>query len=87
MSSEWREKDRRTLAAEELARDVKGLGADDNNLLTVEELLSHDTGEAAEEVTFAVNDDLRRKRQLAVCSILNVPTPMFMWCMRQCRGR
>lgn len=52
---------KRTLSAEELARDVEGLGADHNDLLTVEELLGHDTGEATKEVALAVDDNLRSK--------------------------
>ena len=49
----------RTLRAEELAGDVEGLAADDDDLLAVEELLGDDAGEATEEVALAVNDDLR----------------------------
>lgn len=48
----------RTLGAEELARDVEGLAADNDDLLTAEKLLGDDTGETTEEVTLAVNDDL-----------------------------
>lgn len=48
----------RTLRAEELAGDVKGLAADNDDLLAVEELLGDDAGEATEEVALAVNDDL-----------------------------
>lgn len=46
------------LGAEELARDVEGLAADDNDLLAVEELLGDDAGEATKEVALAVDDDL-----------------------------
>lgn len=53
---------RRTLRAEELARDVQGLAADNNDLLTAEELLGHDGGQTAEEVALAIDDDLRRVR-------------------------
>lgn len=48
----------RTLSAEELARDVQSLAADDNDLLTAEELLGHDRGQTAKEVTLAINDNL-----------------------------
>lgn len=48
----------RTLSAEELARDVEGLAADDNDLLAVEELLGNNGGEATEKVALAVDDDL-----------------------------
>lgn len=50
---------KRTLGAEEFAGDVEGLGADHNDLLAVEELLGHDTGEATKEVALAVDDNLR----------------------------
>ena len=52
------ESDRRTLRAEELARDVEGLAADNNDLLTIEKLLSDDGGETAKEVALAIDDDL-----------------------------
>ena len=48
----------RTLGAEELSRDVEGLAADDNNLLAVQELLGDGAGQATEQVSLAVNDDL-----------------------------
>ena len=48
----------RTLSAEELARDVESLAADNNDLLTVEELLGHNGRKAAKEMTLAINDDL-----------------------------
>ena len=48
----------RTLGAEELARDVEVLAADDNDLLAVEELLGNNAGKTAEEMALAVNDDL-----------------------------
>jgi hypothetical protein len=49
---------RRTLRAEELARDVESLAADDNDLLAVEELLGNNGSKTAEEVALAVDDDL-----------------------------
>ena len=48
--------DRHTLRAEELARDVEGLAAHDNDLLTVEQLLCDCAGKAAEQVALAVDD-------------------------------
>lgn len=48
----------RTLSAEEFARDVESLAANDNNLLAVEKLLSDGAGKATEQVTLAVNDNL-----------------------------
>lgn len=55
--SKWRGV-QRTLRAEELARDVEGLAADDNDLLAAEELLGNDGSKTAEEVALAVDDDL-----------------------------
>jgi len=46
----------RTLGAEELSRDVQGLAAHNDNLLSVEELLGDGAGEATEQVPLAVND-------------------------------
>lgn len=48
----------RTLRAEELARDVEVLAADDNDLLAVEELLGDDAGQAAKQVALAIDHDL-----------------------------
>ena len=47
-----------TLRAEEFSGDVDGLAADDDDLLSVEELLGDDAGETTEEMALAVNDDL-----------------------------
>lgn len=47
------------LRAEELARDVEGFAADNNDLLAIEKLLGDSAGETAKQVTFAVNDDDR----------------------------
>lgn len=49
---------RRTLCAEELARDVELLAADNNNLLAVQKLLGDSGGQAAEKVALAVDDNL-----------------------------
>jgi hypothetical protein len=48
--------DRRTLRAEELSRDVEGLAAHDNDLLTIEQLLRDRAGQATEQVALSVND-------------------------------
>lgn len=48
----------RTLRAEELARDVELLAADNNNLLAVQKLLGDSGGQAAEKVALAVDDNL-----------------------------
>ena len=47
---------RRTLCAEELARDVEGLAAHYNNLLAIEQLLCDRAGQATEQVALSVND-------------------------------
>jgi len=47
-----------TLRTEELSRDVKSLAADNNNLLTAQELLGDNGGESAKEVALAIDDDL-----------------------------
>lgn len=52
--------DRRTLGAEELAGDVEGLAAHNDNLLAVEQLFGDGAGEATEQVALAV-DDLNHK--------------------------
>ena len=49
---------RRTLGAEELARDVESLTSHDDDLLAVEQLLGNSAGQATKEVSLAVNDDL-----------------------------
>ena len=46
----------RTLCAEELARDVQGLAAHNDDLLAVEQLLGDGAGKATEQVTLAVDD-------------------------------
>ena len=51
---------RRTLSAEELARDVELLAADNNNLLTVQKLLGDSGGQATEEVALSVDNYLFR---------------------------
>ena len=47
-----------TLRTEELPRDVQGLAAHDDDLLAVEQLLGHSTGQPAKEVTLAIDRDL-----------------------------
>lgn len=49
---------KRTLSAEELAGDVEGLAADDDNLLAIEELLGDSRGQTTEEVALAVDYNL-----------------------------
>jgi hypothetical protein len=45
------------LRTEELSRDVEGLAADDNDLLTAKELLGDNRGESAKEMALAIDDD------------------------------
>ena len=47
-----------TLSAEELARDVEGLAADDDNLLAAKELLGDNAGQAAKQVALAIDHNL-----------------------------
>jgi hypothetical protein len=49
------------LSAEEFAGDVEGFTSNDDNLLTVEQLLSHNAGQATQEVSLAVDNDLYRR--------------------------
>jgi hypothetical protein len=49
----------RTLRTEEVTGDVQILAADDDDLLTAEELLCDDTGESTQKVTLAIDHDLR----------------------------
>jgi hypothetical protein len=58
---------RRTLGAEELSRDVEGLAAHNDNLLSVEQLLSDGAGKATEQVPFAVDDLISQVSQKFQC--------------------
>lgn len=51
------------LVAEEAAGDVDLLAADDGNLLAREDLLRNDTGQATEQMAFAVNNDGARRER------------------------
>jgi hypothetical protein len=55
---EGRRGGKRTLRAEELAGDVEGLTSHNDDLLAVEQLLGNSAGQATQEVSLAVNDDL-----------------------------
>jgi hypothetical protein len=48
----------RTLRTEELSGDVQGLTSHNDNLLSVEQLLSHSAGQPTKEVTLAIDRDL-----------------------------
>jgi hypothetical protein len=80
---------RRTLGAEELAGDVKGLAAHNDNLLAVEQLLGDGAGKATEQVPFAVNDLLYKSAinsmRYCVPSILNIGSAdRGLQCRRVC---
>lgn len=47
-----------TLRTEELSGDVDGLAADDDDLLSVQELLGDSAGKTTKEMALAVDDDL-----------------------------
>jgi len=55
---------RRTLSAEELARDVELLAADNNNLLAVQKLLGDSGGQAAKKMALSIDDNLRESALL-----------------------
>jgi hypothetical protein len=61
----------RTLRAEELARDVEGLAADNHDLLAVEELLGNNAGKTAKQVALAIDNDLVEEVWLAIRSQLD----------------
>lgn len=65
--------DERTLSAEELSRDVEGLAADNNDLLAVQELLGDSAGQATEQVSLAVDDDLYTPFLSAIALMTVVP--------------
>ena len=48
----------RTFRTEELSRDVEGLASYNDNLLSVEELLSHGGSQTTKEMTLAIDSDL-----------------------------
>jgi hypothetical protein len=64
---------KRTLGAEELAGDVQGLAAHNDNLLSVEQLLGDGAGEATEEVPLAVDDLNSQVSQSLECDIVMSP--------------
>lgn len=54
-----------TLVPEKLARDVQILTSHDHDLLAVEKLLGHDTGQTTKEMSLAIDNDLRNPDPLA----------------------
>ena len=63
-----------TLRTEELSRDVEGLASHNNDLLAVEELLSHGTGQPTKEVTLAIDGDLSE----TFASASTIPIPFIL---------
>lgn len=55
------DRNERTLSAEELARDVQGLAADDNDLLALKQLLGDNAGQTTQQMALAVDDDLAKQ--------------------------
>lgn len=49
---------RRTFCAEEFAGDVERLASYYHDLLTIEQLLSHSAGQATQEMSLAIDNDL-----------------------------
>lgn len=49
-----------TLCAEEFAGDVEGFAADNDYFLTIEQLFSHSTGEATQEMSLPIDHDLSK---------------------------
>jgi hypothetical protein len=56
----------RTLSTEELSGDVQGLGADDDDLLAAEQLLSDNAGQTAQKVALAIDDDLKKAETVSI---------------------
>lgn len=55
-----------TFCTEELPRDVKCFASNDYDFLTVEQLLSHNAGQATEEMSLAIDHDLGIKMLILV---------------------
>jgi hypothetical protein len=64
----------RTFRTEKLPGDVQGLASHNNNLLAVEQLLSHSTGQPTKEVTLAIDRDLYHTLQVSQVP-LKFPSP------------
>ena len=90
---------RRTLRAEEFARDVELLAPNNHELLTVEQLLGDNAGKAAQEMTLPVHDDLRKPEVSSSCMVRvegygagcdgkgeNIPLAQTSTCWPSCEG-
>ena len=51
---------RHTFCTKEFPRNVECFAADDNDLLTVEQLLSYSASQATQEMSLAIDNDLKR---------------------------
>lgn len=60
----------RTFCSEELAGDVEGFAADDDDLLAVEELFGDNAGQAAEQMALAIYHDLSEHTPLVLRLLL-----------------
>ena len=80
MSCSWANFER-TFRSEELSGDVEGFATDDDDLLAVEKLLGDDTGETAEKVAFAVDDNL----SVSLAFVRDVQ-PVAPWLARSLEG-
>lgn len=49
----------RTFCTEEFARDVESFASDDDDFLAIKQLLGHGTGQATQEMSLAIDDDLK----------------------------
>lgn len=54
-------KSKRTFCAKEFAGDIKSFASYYHDLLTVEQLLSHSAGQATQEMSLAIDNDLMFK--------------------------
>ena len=61
----------RTFGTEEFAGDVESFAADDDNLLAIEQLFGHYTGQTTQKMSLAIDNDLMRMRWLATGLGLN----------------
>lgn len=49
----------RTFRTEEFARDIESFASDDDNLLAVEQLLSHSTGQTTQKMSLPIDNYLK----------------------------
>ena len=56
----------RTFGAEKASRNIDFFATDNDNLLTIQQLLGDDTGKATVQMAFAVNNDLCLNGQTSI---------------------